>query len=105
MVHAVDPTFLALPLRSLADAALQRARDAGADHADVRVERIRGQGIRLRDGALEGVSDSEDLGLSVRVVVDGTWGFAATFDLTPDAAVRTADQAVDVARVSGPIST
>ncbi|MBV9652222.1 MAG: TldD/PmbA family protein, partial [Pseudonocardiales bacterium] len=46
----IDPDFLALPLRSLADAALERARELGAEHADVRVERITGQLLRLRDG-------------------------------------------------------
>jgi len=38
------------------------------------------------------------------VVVDGTWGFAAAVDLTPEAAARAAEQAVDVARVAAPIT-
>ncbi len=37
----IDPSFLALPARELAGAALNRARDLGADHADFRLERIR----------------------------------------------------------------
>jgi TldD protein len=35
----IDPDFLALPLRAVADAALGRARELGAEHADVRIER------------------------------------------------------------------
>jgi len=66
--HEIDPAFLALPLRRLADAALSRARDFGVDHADFRLERVRGQDIRVRDGRLQGADDTEDLGLAVRVV-------------------------------------
>ena len=105
MDHAIDPTFTDLPLGSLADAALQRARDLGVEHADFRLERLQGQSIRLRDGNLQGAQDSEELGFAVRVVADGTWGFAAAIDLTPDAAARAAEEAVAVARVSSAIST
>jgi TldD protein len=100
----IDPEFAALPLRALADAALQRAADLGAQHADFRAERVRGQRIRLSDARLETLLDADDVGLAVRVVVDGVWGFAATVDLTPEAAARTAEQAVDVARVAAPIA-
>lgn len=104
MPPEIDPGFLALPMRSLADAALQRARDLGVEHADFRLERLQGQGIRLRDGNLEGAQDSDETGFAVRVIADGTWGFAAAIDLSPEAAVRAVDEAVDVARVSAPIS-
>ncbi|AQA24339.1 modulator of DNA gyrase family protein [Rhodococcus sp. MTM3W5.2] len=94
----VDPDFLALPLRALADAALSAARAAGATHADLRVHRLLTQSIRLRDGAVQSAVDGAELGVAVRVVVDGTWGFASHAELTPDAAARTAAQAVEVAR-------
>jgi TldD protein len=100
----IDPEFAALPLRTLADAALQRAAEHGAQHADFRAEWVRGQRIRLSDARLETLLDADDVGLAVRVVVDGVWGFAATVDLTPEAAARTAEQAVDVARVAAPIA-
>ena len=101
----IDPEFTAFPLRELADAARQRAAQLGASHADFRAERIRGQQIGLSDGNLETQFDSDDLGLAVRVVVDGTWGFAAAVDLTPEAAVRAAAEAVDVARVAAAMNT
>ena len=91
----IDPEFTAYPLRELAAAALQRAADLGAEHADFRAERIRGQQIGLSDGSLETLFDADDLGLAVRVVLDGTWGFAAAVDLTQAAAVRAAQEAVD----------
>lgn len=96
--HDVDPDFLALPLRQLADAALSAARTAGASHADLRVHRLRTQSIRLRDGKVQSVVDGDELGLAVRVIVDGTWGFASHAELTAESAARTAARAVEVAR-------
>jgi TldD protein len=101
----VDGEFLELPRTALADAALQTARDLGASHADVRIERLRGQGLRLRDGRLENRSDNDTVGLAVRVVYEGTWGFAAGVDLEPEEAVRLARAAVEVARTARPLNT
>ena len=67
MSSPVDPVFLALPLKALADAALQTARSAGAEHADLRVERLRHQNVSLRDAALENLADDVTLGIAVRV--------------------------------------
>ncbi|GAB4080968.1 TldD/PmbA family protein [Modestobacter muralis] len=103
--RSVDESFLALPLSALADAALTRAVDLGCEHADLRVERIRTQTVRLRDARLEALADGEDLGLAVRVVHEGTWGFAAGVVLTAAEAVRLAEEAVAVARVSAAMNT
>ncbi|MGH3934400.1 MAG: TldD/PmbA family protein [Pseudonocardiaceae bacterium] len=94
----IDPDFLDLPLRSLADIAVGRARDLGAAHADVRIERTTGQLLRLRDGLVATAQDSTTVGLAVRVIVEGTWGFASHFELTPQSAAVTAERAVEVAR-------
>ncbi len=101
----IDPDFTSYPLRRLADAALQRAAELGAQHADFRAERIRSQRIALSDGILETLYDADDLGLAVRVVVQGTWGFASAADLTVDAAARAAARAVDVARVAAAVNS
>ncbi|WP_138758145.1 TldD/PmbA family protein [Modestobacter altitudinis] len=103
--RSVDESFLALPLSALADAALTRAVDLGCEHADLRVERIRTQSIRLRDARLEALGNGEDLGLAVRVVHEGTWGFAAGVVLTAAEAVRLAEEAVAVAQVSAAMNT
>jgi len=101
----IDEEFTALPLRELADAALAQARTLGAQHADFRAERTRNQQIRLSDGNLQRLYDGDDAGLAVRVIVDGTWGFASAVDLTPDAAAKAAREAVDVARVAAAMNT
>jgi TldD protein len=104
VTHSIDPTFTALPLANLADAALSRAGDQGCSHADVRVDRIR-EGYRsYRDADLSSSEDAEALGISVRVLHDGVWGFAAGITLTADAAARLAERAVACARVSAPLA-
>ena len=103
--RSVDETFLALPLRRLADAALARAQDFHVSHADFRLERIRSQSLRMRDGRLQGAADDEDLGFAVRVVLDGAWGFASGVVLTPEAAVRVTETAVRTAQVAAAMTT
>lgn len=103
MVHQIDPTFVALPLRALADAALARARALGAEHADFRLERVRSASWRLRDAKPSGSSDTTDLGYAVRVVHGGAWGFASGVDLTMDGAARVASQAVAMAKLSAKV--
>ncbi|MGK5544859.1 TldD/PmbA family protein [Streptomyces sp. URMC 127] len=103
MPHEIDASFLALPLRQLADAALARARALGADHADFRLERVRSASWRLRDARPAGTSDTTDLGYAVRVVHGGSWGFASGVELTMDAAARVAGQAVAMARLSAKV--
>ena len=100
----IDPAFDALPLHRLADAALSRARERGAEHADVRVERIVSQSVDLRDAGVTGVVDATTVGLAVRVLVDGVWGFASHVELTPERAAATAERAVEVARVLAPVA-
>jgi TldD protein len=89
-----------MPLRGLAGAALTRAVELGAEYADFRLERIRTGSLRLRDGKLHSSTDDEDVGLCVRVVHEGTWGFAAGITRTTDAAAALADEAVEIARIS-----
>ena len=100
----IDSSFLALPARGLAAAALERAIELGAEHADFRLERIRTGHLHLRDGRLDSASDQEEVGLAVRVVHEGTWGFAAGITRTAKAAAELAAQAVATARVSRPLS-
>jgi TldD protein len=103
--RSIDPDFNDLPLQQLADAALSRARQLGVEHADIRVERIRTGGLSLHDARLETSYDDERRGLSVRVVRDGTWGFAGAAVLTTDCAARLAEEAVAIADASRPVNT
>jgi TldD protein len=100
----VDPDFLELPRHQLADAALSAARAAGASYADLRIHRILDDVVALRDGELQTAIVNRDIGLAVRVIVDGTWGFASNAELHPDVAADTARRAVQVARALTPLN-
>ena len=95
--RGIDADFLDLPRHQLAEAALSAATAAGATHADLRIHRISTEMIQLRDGELETAVINRQVGLAVRVIVDGTWGFASHAELAPSVAADTARRAVQVA--------
>jgi len=86
--------------RDLATVALDAATRAGAGYADVRVSTNRSQNVNTRAQLVTGLSDSETSGLGVRVLVDGTWGFAASRILSPESAEEVARTAVAQARAN-----
>ena len=102
--HPIDEVFLGLPLDSMAGAALEAARGGGAAHAEFRVERTRDLSVRIRDRELETAGETDTAGLSVRVLHEGTWGFASATRLDPAAAARAAVDALEVARVSAAVN-
>ena len=87
-------------VRVLLMEALNAARLAGASWADVRVQRQRRQNLGTREQQVTNVLDTDTIGCGVRVLVDGTWGFAATRALTTDGVARAARQAVALARAN-----
>lgn len=93
----VPVTFSDPQLETIANAALQAAREAGASYADIRIADYRRQGVGTREDRVLYVSDSEDRGLGVRVIARGTWGFAASAVVTVDEAVAVARRAVALA--------
>ena len=105
MSRTVDADFLALPLAALSDAAISAAKSAGASHVDVRIERTRSGILSLRDAKPETQSDETNVGIGVRVIVNGAWGFASSPDLSVETAQRLANTAVAMAKTSKPLST
>jgi TldD protein len=87
-------------LNALTEAVLSTATAGGCTNAELRVERIRSQRVRLRDAAPEGSSDDTEFGMGVRVVIDGAVGFAATVDVSPAEAANLVRSAIDTARVT-----
>ena len=80
--------------------ALDAARSAGAQYADVRISRNRVQSINTRERRVQGLSDNETFGFGVRTLVGGAWGFAASSDLTRDEVARIARQAAAQAQAN-----
>jgi len=90
-------------MKDFTDACLNATALAGASYADVRVTDSATQTLSVRNGVLEGVSNGSSLGFGVRVIAGGAWGFAASSEMTAEAAVRVARQAVAIARASASV--
>ena len=91
--------------KALADAALNAARGAGATYADVRIGRYLNQFVQSRERKIQGITNTESYGAGVRVIANGTWGFAATNDVTVDGIVRAARKAADIAKANARLQT
>jgi TldD protein len=91
--------------KDLADAALNAARGAGATYADVRIARSLSQFVSARERKIQGIGGSESYGAGVRVIANGTWGFAATNIVTPDGMAAAARNAVAIARANAKFQT
>lgn len=93
----VDPAWV----HTLAMAAIDAARAAGAVYADVRLTRTIDEEFYVSWAVTEwspGPYDNEQLGLGVRALVNGYWGFAGTPYWTVDEAARVATAAVGQAK-------
>ncbi|HLW38464.1 MAG TPA: TldD/PmbA family protein [Candidatus Eremiobacteraceae bacterium] len=83
--------------------ALDTAASLGAQYADVRFAESREEHVEVRNGIVSGISDSDSAGFSVRALVDGAWGFAASADVTDEEIDRIASLAVAIARASAKV--
>ena len=81
-------------MKALADIALNRAEILGATYADARVIDTRERLVSTRNGTVGNVASSESLGIGIRVIAGGAWGFAATDDLTPPSIEAAATRAI-----------
>ncbi len=88
----------------LAQRAIDRARGAGATYADARLVATTRERVEVRDRRVERVSQSDQIGIGIRVLVDGAWGFAATGQLTDAAVGNATDRAIAGARATATLS-
>ena len=79
---------------------MEVARSCGAAYADVRVMHQRQRDLTTKNGQVGTLGQSETLGLGIRVIASGAWGFASTDVLTREGVAACAAQAVAIARAS-----
>ena len=91
--------------KAIADAALTAAKAAGASYCDARIGRYLRQFVITREDKVQNVVNTESTGVGIRVLANGSWGFAATNDLTPDGAAAAAKQAVAIAKANAKTRT
>ena len=87
-------------MREWANLALDTACARGATFADARVMDIRLRDLSTKNGEVGNLAENESLGLGLRVVADGCWGFASTDQLTREGVQSCAAYAVAIARAS-----
>lgn len=87
-------------MQERASIAVRAALDAGASYADARVVERRTEVINTRNGNLDSLSSSIEVGVGVRVLGEGAWGFAATSEADALAVRAAARQAVELARAA-----
>jgi TldD protein len=90
-------------MKELASWALNTASLGGASYADVRIVEDRSRALSTKNGKIGTASDSQSLGFSVRVIVDGAWGFASSADLGRSSVEATAARALEIARASAKV--
>ncbi len=80
--------------------ALDTAKLRGASYADVRVMHLRQRDLTTKNGQVGTLAQSESIGIGIRVLANGAWGFASTDRLTRDGVAACASQAVSIAKAS-----
>lgn len=91
--------------KQLADVALNTAKSRGAAYADVRIGRYLNQSIVTRENKVQNIANTESYGMGVRVIANGSWGFASTDVLTKDSIANTAALAVVIAKENARLLT
>ena len=96
MVQA-PPSKTELELASLA---VDLIRQAGCEYGDIRICNYRQQNFSARDRSLSRLADNISSGFGVRVLLDGAWGFVASYRITPAEITRIVNLAVETAKGS-----
>lgn len=107
-IAVLPEAFLINPLdttlkKQLADIVLNTAKSKGATYADVRIGRYLRQYINTREHNIENIANTESYGIGIRVIANGSWGFAATNNMDNDSIVKATSLAVAVAKANAKI--
>src|SRR5579864_8327913 len=87
-------------MQEWANAGIDTAKRRGASYADARVMDIRHRDISVKNGEVGTLAESDSLGIGIRVIADGAWGFASTDRLTREGVQACAAEAVAIAKAS-----
>jgi len=87
-------------MKQIAANALDAVVRRGVSYADVRLIDTRERQVATKNGKIGHASSSESLGIGIRVLDQGCWGFAATDDMSPEGLETAAELAVGIARAS-----
>ena len=92
-------------MKEIAAWALETAKLRGATLAEARIVDERDRSLATKNGRIGSASDSESLGIGIRVVADGAFGFSATDDLSREGVKSCAARAVETAKASATVKS
>ncbi len=92
-------------MKEIASWALETAKLRGASLAEARIVDERNRSLATKNGKIAGASDAESLGVGIRVIVDGAFGFSATDDLSRVGVESCAARAVEIAKSSATVQS
>src|SRR5688572_21042599 len=95
--RALEPVDVAQK-KMMADVALNAARSKGATYTDVRIGRYLNQFVVTREDKVQNIVNTESYGLGIRVIANGSWGFAATDKMDKESIAKTTELAVAIAK-------
>lgn len=99
----LDPGMDIATKKRMADIALNASRTLGATYADARIGRYLNQYVSTREDKVQNVVNTESFGIGIRVIANGTWGFASTNDVSEEGILKATEQAVAIAKANSRI--
>lgn len=99
----LEPGMDVVLKKKMADVALNTAKSLGSTYADARIGRYLNQYVFTREDKVQNVVNTESFGIGIRVIANGTWGFASTNSVTEDGIKKATQQAVAIAKANSKI--
>lgn len=96
----LDSPLTVTQKKELADVALNTAKSLGASYTDIRIGRYLNQFLSTRENKVQNIVNTESFGAGVRVIANGTWGFAATNDVSTAGVKKATERAVAIAKAN-----
>ena len=87
-------------MKSFAKRVIESLPSRGLQYADVRVNHDTSEGVTVRNGIVESIATTTDVGFGVRVLVNGAWGFASSARVDGAEIPKVVRSAMEIARAS-----
>ncbi len=87
----------------LIEVALERADELGTTYSDLRFEENEYENISVKNEKVEGIKRNRSSGFGVRVIVDGSWGFSSSNEISKESVLRVVEEAYKIAKASAKV--
>jgi len=91
-------------IEKLVEEAVDKAASLGASYADCRFVEIENESLSYSKGTPDSVTRVSDIGIGVRVLADGAWGFFGTSVINEKEVSRAIEKAVKIAKASAKLN-